>query len=388
MEKSSKNNRGIYTAMKILFFGSDYPPTGGGISTYTHEWLYAIAQEKDVESKARVFGNKKPRIEYINNKLEINIVKSVNFFYVGWIIVVDIMKNRGFETIHSFNLFPVGFWVVFWSKIFNRKSVITFYGADACDSRTSKKVFFLQKWSLVHSDTAITISQFTKNKVIERYGLYKKNIEVIYPILPTFDKNISSRNIQEVQEKYGLKVDDFIVIAVCRLVKRKGIEYLIEASKMINDPKIKVMIVGDGKERTFLENKVKNDGLEGKVFFTGKVPALAPYYCVSDVAVLVSYIIENEGDFEGLGLVLLEAQSYGLPVIGTRSGGIPEALEDLKTGFIVPERDAKSIAEAILKLKNDKKTYTSMSEQTKSFLPNKFGLENTVRRYILLINKN
>lgn len=351
--------------MKIFFFGSDYPPTGGGISTHTREWLSAISQ--DVDGKARIFGNKEPRIEKVGN-IEIKTGKSVNFFWVGVITKWSMWFHRDYDVFHAFNLFPVGFWTVLCAKIFGKKSALTFYGADACDRRTSKKVLWMQKWAIKNATWCIAISEFTKQKVMERYGIPGENIHVIHPILPQFEKGGEKK-----------KESDFNVLSVSRLVKRKGIEYLIEAISKLSDQSIKLLIVGGGPERENLENLSKKLHLEGRITFTGRVPELASYYKFADISALVSYIIEEEGDFEGLGLVLLEAQSYGLPVIGTRSGGIPETFENGKTGILVPEKNAQAIADAIMKIKNG--TFADPRE----FLEREFGKEATVVKYLKLI---
>ena len=373
--------------IKILFFGSDYPPTGGGISTYTQEWLFALAKENSINGKVFIFGNREPRKESIMNIFEVNTLRSVNFFYVGYKIFLYVLRNKDFEILHSFNLFPVGFWVIFWSKFFGKKGILTFYGADACDTRTSKKVLFLQRWTIKNAYKNITISEFTKDKVINRYKIVGENINVIYPVLPRFfdkmDKN--SKEIKDIINKFKIENNDFIIIAVCRLVKRKGIEYLIDAIRKIGDKNVKVIIIGDGKERVVWENKVKDYDLNNQIFFAGKVPNLVPYYSIANIAVLLSYIILEEGDFEGLGLVLLEAQSYGLPVIGTRSGGIPEAIDEGGTGLVVPEKNSDAIAKAILRLKNDSSLYVNMKEKTKVFLEGRFGKKNTIDKYLNII---
>ncbi len=374
--------------MKIIFFGSDYIPTNGGIATYTREWLNAFSLE-DINGKVKIFGNKNPRKEKINN-LSLETLRSVNFFYVGFIIFMDFVKNLNADYFYAMNLFPIGFWTVFWSKIFFKKSVITFYGADACDTRTTRKVVLLQSFSIKRATIAITISEFTKNKVIQRYNLSNKNnIKVIYPILPRLDMvhNIDYKKVEEEKRRLNIDNDDFVIVTVCRLVKRKGVEYLIEAISLIKDKNIKLIVVGDGPERKNLELIKDKYDLKDRVIFVGKVPDLSIYYSIAKVGSLVSYTIENEGDFEGLGLVLLEAQLYGLPVIGTRSGGIPEAIEDGKTGFVVDERNANAISDSILKLKNDNSLYNKMKSNTKVFLQNRFGHENTVRKTILSILK-
>lgn len=92
----------------------------------------------------------------------------------------------------------------------------------------------------------------------------------------------------------------------------------------------------------------------------------------------------DDGDFEGLGLVLLEAQSYGVPVIGSRSGGIPETFEDGVTGILVEEQDIEELSRAIIKLKDNKILQKNLSANTRSFLERRFGYSNTINKYIEL----
>lgn len=264
--------------------------------------------------------------------------------------------------------FQLDFGQCFGQKILERKSVLTIYGADVADKRTSSKVVWLQGWAIRNATWVVTISEFSKSKIIERYG-DSGNIHVIHPILPAQEKAQ-----EDVRQKWGIAKDDFVVLSVSRLVKRKGVEFLIDAVKKINNPSVKLLVVGDGPEKERLM-KLKND----QIIFTGKVPALSPYYEACDVAVLVSYIIPEEGDFEGLGLVLLEAQSFGKPVIGTKSGGIPETFEDDKTGILVPEKNSQVIADAILRIKNFK------MQNAREFLEREFGHKATIGKYLNLI---
>ncbi len=369
--------------MRIFCFGSDYYPTDGGLATHTKEWLTALAEERGIKVRATIFKNKEPRIEKVGGVIELTALSGTGFFYMGYRIFRDIWNYRHYDVIHAFNLFPIGFWVVFWSKIFGKKSVLSFYGQDAIDKRTSPKVLWLQKWSMNHATWVITITEFPKQKVVERYGIAPEKIHVIHPMLPKFKREATQ---EDVRKKLGIAPTDFVVLSVSRLVERKGVEYLIEAVSQIPDPTVKLVIIGGGPEKAKYVELVSRLNLKNRVLFAGRVPSLPPYYAAGNISALVSYIIEEKGDFEGLGFVLLEAQSFGLPVIATRSGGIPEALEEGKTGLIVPERDVKAIAAAILKLRNDPALYEMMKKNTAGFLEREFGKGNTVGKYLRLIS--
>ncbi len=376
--------------MKIIFFSADYIPTGGGIATYVHELVHNTYSHPLVtDTKLIVFGNKNPRKEQFENglgKLYIKTYSSINFLYTGIMVFFYFINNFKYDIFHSLNLFPLGFWTVFWGKIFNKKTIITFYGTDACDTKASTKTLFLKKWSIVNSSLPLTISDFTKTQVEKRYNLNPNLIKFIHPIVPEImlKNNKDNFDIDKIKSENNIEKDDFVILTVSRLVKRKGTDDLIKAIGILNDNNIKLLIIGDGKERENLEKLIIDNNLSKNVRLLGKVKDITPYYHLADVFALTSYIIENDGDFEGFGLVMTEAQSYGLPVIGTKSGGIPETFNHMQTGILLPERDIKAIANAIKQIKDDDVLQKTMSDNTKDFLINNFGYKNSINKYIEL----
>ncbi|MEO0215160.1 MAG: glycosyltransferase family 4 protein [candidate division WOR-3 bacterium] len=141
-----------------------------------------------------------------------------------------------------------------------------------------------------------------------------------------------------------------VILFVGRLVERKGVRYLIEATKILRGKGVNASlhIVGDGPLRKELEELSKGLGLEDVVLFKGKIGSqeLINEYENSNIFVLPS-IIDSRGDTEGLGVVLIEALTFGLPVIASRVGGIPDIIIDKETGLLVNEKDPVSLASAI-----------------------------------------
>jgi phosphatidylinositol alpha-1,6-mannosyltransferase len=185
---------------------------------------------------------------------------------------------------------------------------------------------------------------------------------------------------KNIREEYELTANDFVVLTVGRLVKRKGVDDLIRAIKEIGDESIKLMVVGEGEEKENLKRLAEELGVNGQVIFTGRVESVADFYHSADVFSMPSKFLEAEGDIEGLGIVYLEAQYFGLPVIGTRSGGIPEALDEGSTGYLVAEGDVGALAEKILYLKNNPQEYERMSGLSKKFVQDKFGWETIIKQ--------
>jgi len=142
-----------------------------------------------------------------------------------------------------------------------------------------------------------------------------------------------------------------------RLDSRKGLPYLIEAiGQLCRDlPNIRLLIGGEGEERPALEERVRLLDLTERVVFTGAVPEPASFYRRLDLFVLPSLD-------EAFGLVLLEAMAAGLPVVGTRVGGVPEILEHGSQGLLVRPADSQALAEAILTLWCDPDRRGQMAE--------------------------
>ena len=136
---------------------------------------------------------------------------------------------------------------------------------------------------------------------------------------------------------------------VGRLAERKGIRYLIDAVAALParlDPHL--VIIGDGPERASLEAQTRTLGATARVTFRGWVTPdeLDAAYAQATVFVLPA-VVDARGDTEGLGMVLLEAMTYRVPVISTGLGGIGDIVEHDRTGLIVPPNDAVALASAI-----------------------------------------
>ena len=130
-----------------------------------------------------------------------------------------------------------------------------------------------------------------------------------------------------------------------------------------------------------LKAQVSSLGLERNVTFTGALSHgdVMTWMRKASMLVLPS-ITAKTGDAEGLGMVLLEAAVTSVPVIGTRHGGIPEAIIDEHTGFLVRERDANQLAERIDYLLNNEQTSFEMGDNARNFIREKFNLsEQTLK---------
>jgi glycosyltransferase involved in cell wall biosynthesis len=155
------------------------------------------------------------------------------------------------------------------------------------------------------------------------------------------------RSREEARARLGLPPTAFIVGCVTRLVAYKGLDELIEAAARVPDPRgeLVVAIAGDGPERARLEI-LAAERLGKRGVILGHVPDVDDFYASCDVFAMPSHM-------EGFGLVYVEAALHGVPSIGADVGGVPDVIEDGKTGLLVPVGDIDAICRALQRLRDD-----------------------------------
>ena len=170
------------------------------------------------------------------------------------------------------------------------------------------------------------------------------------------------------------------IVTVARLSPEKGLPFLIEAMKIARHsvPDAELAIVGGGALEAELKAFTAEQSLQDVVHFLGAKPNAE---AMAEVAKSEVFVLPSLG--EGLGIVLLEAQALGMPVIGTRVGGIPDVIEHEKTGLLVPPSDAEAIASAVVRLLTDRALAERCVAEAKSRLA-KFDWDKIAERYAAL----
>jgi glycosyltransferase involved in cell wall biosynthesis len=144
------------------------------------------------------------------------------------------------------------------------------------------------------------------------------------------------------------------------------------------EPSARLVIVGDGPLRSSLEKTAQELGLQ--IDFLGSQPGSVVRESISRASLLcIPSITAPDGGGEGLGMVILEAQAMGRPVVGFRSGGIPEAIKEGVTGLLAPAGDEASLAQQILRYLQDEAFWQSSSTQGISWIAERFDLDHQTR---------
>ena len=179
--------------------------------------------------------------------------------------------------------------------------------------------------------------------------------------------------------------EKFVVLCPAAFIKRKGHRYLVEALKFVPS-QIELWLAGEGELRAEIEKRVEQLGLKRRVRFLGflshaKLLALYRERQV-DLVVLPSVDL-GDGLNEGIPVSLMEAMSYGLPVVATRTGGIPELLRG-GAGVLVPDKNPKALAEAIGELYQNRSYAAAVGEEGKRRVETEFSVKAVVERLLRL----
>src|SRR6185437_3180256 len=181
-------------------------------------------------------------------------------------------------------------------------------------------------------------------------------------------------------KEYGIAGGDPIVGVVARLEPEKGHPTLLEAWPAVLGaaPNAHLLVVGEGSQRDLLQAQAGSLGLleagssAAPVIFTGRRDDVPAVTAALDVAVLPSYR-------EAQGLSILEAMALSRPVVASAVGGIPEMIDDNRTGLLVPPRDAGALAAAIVRLLRDTDLATRIGNAGHDLVHERFCVEGMVR---------
>ena len=220
------------------------------------------------------------------------------------------------------------------------KIITTFHGYDAnrYPMTAGKDVY---KRLFKEGDIFTANTNYTKQQVVA-LGCQESKIRIL-PVGLRIDRFTFELRSAKLREPVK-------ILTVGRLVEKKGHQYVIKALKKLitKYPDITYLIAGDGDLKDSLHSLVAELQLEQHVRFLGALDQdeVLDIYQQADIFVLAS-VTASDGDREGQGLVLQEAQASGLPVISTIHNGIPEGVLDGKSGFLVPERNVEALEEKL-----------------------------------------
>jgi phosphatidylinositol alpha-1,6-mannosyltransferase len=360
--------------MKVLTITIEFPPETGGIENYIYNLVKRIPNSivlaPDVSGcknfdEHENFAILRRKILYhrqhwlFKDKFYANsagyMATTAALMWHSW----KIIKKEKPDIILCSESVPVGLVLGILNTTNKIPYVVFTYGKDVLFLQHLPFVKLLLKNTYKNASEVITISEYTRNLIID-IEPERTNIKKIHPCVDS--EFFKPMDVSSIQNKYGF-CDKKIILTIGRLVERKGYDMVIKSLPEVIDeiPDVVYLIAGRGPCEDYLKELVEELNLEKYVHFMGYIPGseLPYYYNLCDVFIMPSRT--EKGDPEGFGIVYIEANACCKPVIGSRAGGIPDAVIDGKTGILVDPLDTKDIAHAIIELLSNEKKANDMA---------------------------
>jgi phosphatidylinositol alpha-1,6-mannosyltransferase len=248
-----------------------------------------------------------------------------------------------------------GGWIIHVLKRFSQLRVIVYVHGEEITTSESYDIDARRRQRAIKAaDGVVVVSGFTRHAVQALAGPQCPPIALIHNGVDLAFFRPLGKDPQ-LLSRYQLG-DTFVFVTVCRLVQKKGVDMALRAFHGVaaRYPDCRFLIVGSGDYEQTLKAMVTELGIAHLVRFAGEVAEdeLAAHYCLGDVFVMPNRRLAN-GDTEGFGLVFLEANACGLPVIAGRDGGSPDAVKNGQNGLVVDGASVDEIEKAMLRLRSD-----------------------------------
>ena len=251
------------------------------------------------------------------------------------------------------------------------KVLTTLHGTDITIVGQDPSFHAITKFSIEKSNGLSAVSKYLRDETQSVFGCSACRIEVI----PNFiDPAVYERSRYEPQLREQVNGDKVLMhISNFRAVKRVRDVVGIYA-RVAKEVSSVLVMVGDGPERIDAEQEARRLGVQDRVFFLGKLDSVAPLLASADLFLLPS-------QSESFGLSALEALATGVPVVGTRAGGLSEVVRDGETGALCAVGDVEAMSAAAIRLLTDDALWHSVSTRAAADARARFSLEQVVAQY-------
>lgn len=343
--------------MRLLLLTLD-PPTGaGGIEgrtvAYTSELL---RREVHVEVAALASGQRRSEERYYGTRL-VRLSSSLVQLPRTMASLVRMMSGSSLDSVFmiSGGSTTIGMLVLFFTRLTGRRSGVFFYGRDVLQSRKHPLGRLLLVASIKLANGVGANSSHTAR-------LLPTDPTAVTIVYPGVDSGIAMGFSGADRDPSSPTL-----LFVGRLVERKGADLLLHAFRDIGAgfPRLRLDIVGDGPEMRSLVAQATSLGLGDRVTFHGAKYGRDLWELYARSSVLVLPARESPDDVEGFGTVFLEAGAFGVPSVGTRTGGIPEAIVDGVTGKLVNDGDLEGLGREIEGLLKDSAVLNRLGENAR-----------------------
>ena len=296
----------------------------------------------------------------------------------------EVVRDQGLEILHCHYAIPhaTSAWIAREMLRQNGSDVrvlTTLHGTDITIVGQDPSFHAITKFSIERSDHITAVSEFLRRETMAAFGCAGCNVEVIHNFVDPNVYNRAAHSPAATHALFGGGKKVLVHVSNFRKVKRVRDVVRIYAKVRERVPSVLVM-VGDGPERVDAEQEARALGVIGEVRFLGKIEAVAPLLSGADLFLLPS-------QSESFGLSALEALACGVPVIATRTGGLPELVREGETGALRPVGDVDGMAAAAVEILLDQARWQAMSDAAAADARQRFALDAVVSQYEALYER-
>jgi phosphatidylinositol alpha-1,6-mannosyltransferase len=372
-----------------LVFSEHFLPERGGSITWLFqtyrryepaEVVLVTGEHGDTRLLDQTFPFKVERIPMFMREWDPTVPASLWRYLCMLRHVLHSCRRYEIHQLHAIKVLPEGLigWCV--HVLTGRPYLLYAHGEEVLISLSSRRL----RWLIprLYNGAAATIANSRQTKaLLENIGVRPEKIHVIHPGVEATAFQPGDDAAKAIRQRHSVGQSPAL-LTLGRLQRRKGQDMVIRAlpriAKSFRD--VKYIIVGIGDEYDFLQRLAREVGVEDKVIFVGQVhdSDQAAYYAACDVFIMPNRTIG--ADVEGFGIVFLEAGAAGKPVIGGRSGGTGEAIQDGVTGIRVDGDNVEAIAAAVIDLLADPTKARVMGERGRQRVEASFTWESIFER--------
>ena len=346
---------------RVLFLADSFLPHAGGSREYYFNIYRLLAEAESGNTRVTILTKKIPGWQEFDRR-----ASTYNFRIERWRKPLKSWKIKELpkgvypflqalwhalwerpSIVHAGDIYPQGLIAMVLKAILGIPYVIYCHGEELVQTDRYRYVPRVRNQIYLHADALIANGEFSRGQLL-RVGV---PAERIHKITPGVDAERFSRpqSIGKIEAFDGLQ-NKVILLTVGRLIPRKGHQLVLQAiSQLASEiPNLHYVIAGTGPEEAHLRRLVDELALTNRVTFAGYVPEgdLPSFYAACDLMVMPNRQ-EADDDIEGFGMVFLEANAAGKPVVGGKSGGAAEAVLDGVTGLLIKPNDEADLVRVL-----------------------------------------
>lgn len=330
--------------MSHLLVSEIFPPRTGGSGRWfweiyrrlpRNEYVIAAGEEPRQATFDATHDLRIHRLPLTMKAWGMRSLQGIKGYWRGYRALRRVVKAEPVQMVHCGRCLPEGVMCLALKCRLGLPYLCYIHGEDVTTATYSREHAFLVRRVLRHATMLIANSQNTRRVLLEEWGMPPERVHLLHPGVDT-EYFTPAKPDAEIRQRLGWD-DRPVVLTVGRLQKRKGHDQMIRALKTIRQtvPDVLYAIAGDGEERPVLEALIASEGVSRHVQLLGEIgdESLRNCYRACDLFALPNRQVGK--DIEGFGMVLLEAQACGKPVIAGASGGTAETMRIPQTGKVV-----------------------------------------------------